>query len=160
VKIGFGTTRNSRRSTAAFSLVEAAVGLGLLAVVCVALYSGLGSTTFSVRMSRENLRATQIMAEKLDTIRLYGWNQLDTIPRAFEAQFYPHGQLPPELQKAHGQLTYQGQIHIDAAPVEEVYGKDLRLVTVELKWQTGNMERNRKMSTFVSRYGLHRYIYY
>ncbi len=162
MRMAKGTSPKAPGSAAAFSLVEATVGLALLAVVCLALYSGLSSTTFSVRLSRENLRATQIMAEKLDTIRLYGWNQLinpSYIPRTFTAPFYPHDQLPPDLQKAHGNVIYQGEIHIDPAPVEEVYGADLRLVTVTLKWQTGDVERNRTMSTLVSRYGLHKYIY-
>ena len=152
----------ARRLSAGFSLVEATVGLALLAVVCLALYTSLGSTTFTVRQSRENLRATQIMAEKLDTIRLYGWTQLNSptyIPRTFSAPFYPREQLPPELARAHGELDYQGTIRIEPAPVEEVYKDDLRLVTVELKWQSGNMARSRKMSTLVSRYGLHKYIY-
>jgi hypothetical protein len=149
-------------SSAGFSLVEATIGLALLAVVCLALYSGLGSTTFSVKLSRENLRATQIMAEKLDTIRLYGWTQLTDgkyIPSTFTKSFYPHDQLPPELQRAHGDMVYEGKISIEPAPVEEVYKNDLRQVTVELKWHSGNMERSRKMSTLVSRYGLHKYIY-
>src|SRR3954469_17925973 len=93
-----GKSLKAPGSAAAFSLVEATVGLALLAVVCLALYSGLSSTTFSVRLSRENLRATQIMAEKLDTIRLYGWNQLTNatyVPRTFTSPFYPHDQLPP-----------------------------------------------------------------
>lgn len=149
-------------SPAGFSLVEVVVGIALLAVVCLALYTGLGSTTFSVRMSRENLRATQIMAEKLDTIRLYGWNQLTSptyIPRTFTMTYYPRNHLPADLEAAHGELIYQGAIHIEAAPVEEVYSNDLRQVTVELKWSSGNVERTRKMTTLVSRYGLHKYVY-
>jgi hypothetical protein len=162
VKTSNFMTFSARRSGAGFSLVEATVGLALLAVVCLALYSSLGSTTMTVRQSRENIRATQIMAEKLDTIRLYGWSQLTDpayINRQFEVSFYPREQLPSDLARAHGQLVYKGWIHIEAAPVEEVYKNDLRLVTVELKWQSGNMERTRKMSTLVSRYGLHKYIY-
>ena len=147
---------------AGFSLVEATIGLALLAVVCLALYTGLGSTTFSVKLARENLRATQIMTEKLDTIRLYGWTQLTDgkyIPAKTTVSYYPHEQLPTELQRAHGNLVYDVAMSVEPAPVEEVYKNDLRMVTVELKWHSGNMERTRKMSTLVSRYGLHKYIY-
>ena len=149
-------------SSGGFSLVEATIGLALLAMVCLALYTGLGSTAMSVRLARENLRATQIMTEKLDTIRLYGWSQLTDgkyIPAKTTVQFYPPDRLPPELQRAHGSMTYDVGISIEPAPVEEVYKNDLRLVTVELNWHSGNMERTRKMSTLVSRYGLHKYIY-
>ena len=64
------------RRSQGFSLVEAVVGMALLGLVCMALFSGLCNSTFSVQLARENLRATQIMSEKLDTIRLYSWKQM------------------------------------------------------------------------------------
>ena len=142
-----------------FSLVEAVVGMALLGLVCMALFSGLCNSTFSVHMTRENLRATQVMAEKLDTIRLYSWKQLtnDTyIREGFTAPLQPPDPLsPPRTNSA----LYHGSIYIEPAPITEVYGKDMRLVTVELKWKTGHLERTRSMSTLVSRYGTYKYIY-
>jgi Tfp pilus assembly protein PilV len=151
-----------RRPPAGFSLVEAVIGLALLAMVCLALYSGLSSTTLSVRMARENLRATQIMTEKLETIRLYSWAQLTDPNYMRQTQivpYYPQGQLPPELQRTHGNLDYSVTLHVDPAPVEEMYRDSLRLVSVEVTWKSGSMNRSRKMSTLVSRYGLHKYVY-
>jgi type II secretory pathway pseudopilin PulG len=142
-----------------FSLVEAVVGMALLGLVCMALFSGLFNSTFSVHLARENLRATQLMAEKLDTIRLYGWKQLTNetyIKESFNLPLHPPDPLsPPQTNSA----VYEGAIYIESAPITEVYGKDLRLVTVELKWKTGELERHRSMSTLVSRYGTYKYIY-
>src|SRR5512145_2946671 len=69
-------TSTARRRSRAFFLLEATIGMALLGLIFMALYTGLCTTTFAVQLSRENLRATQIMAEKLDTIRLYGWKKI------------------------------------------------------------------------------------
>ena len=149
----------ARRRSQGFSLVEAVVGMALLGLVCMALFSGLCNSTFSVHMTRENLRATQVMAEKLDTIRLYSWRQITNeiyINEGFTAPLHPPDPLsPPRTNSA----VYNGSIYIESAPISEVYGKDLRLVTVELKWKTGDLERTRSLSTLVSRYGTYKYIY-
>ncbi len=143
-----------------FSLVEAVIGVALLGLVCMALFSGLTSSTFSVQLARENLRATQIMSEKLDTIRLYSWKQLTNetyIREAFSAPL--HAPDPSSPQTNTTSAVYDGAIYIETAPISEFYGKDMRLVTVELKWKTGRLQRTRSMSTFVSRYGMQKYIY-
>src|SRR5687768_192670 len=145
--------------TRGFSLVEAVVGMALLGLVCMALFSGLCNSTFSVHLARENLRATQIMTEKLDTIRLYSWKQLTNevyIKEDFDVALHAPDPLSPPRTKA---PVYQGAIYIETAPISEVYGKDIRLVTVELKWKASNLERTRSMSTWVSRYGTYKYIY-
>jgi type II secretory pathway pseudopilin PulG len=151
----------TQRRNRGFSLVEAVVGMALLGLVCMALFSGLFNSTFSVHLARENLRATQIMAEKLDTIRLYSWKQLTNetyIREDFNAPLHPPDPLSPP-QTNSSSAVYEGALYIESAPISEVYGKDLRLVTVELKWKTGGLQRNRSMSTLVSRYGTHKYIY-
>jgi len=149
------TTQGRNRG---FSLVEAVVGLALLALVCMALFSGLCNSTFSVQLARENLRATQLMAEKLDTIRLYSWKQLtnDTyIKETFDPPLFPPDPVTGQTNSA----VYKGTIYVDPAPISEFYGKDMRLVTVELKWKTGNLERTKSATTLVSRYGIYRYVY-
>ncbi len=142
-----------------FSLVEAVVGVALMGLVCMALFSGLCNSTFSVQLARENLRATQVMAEKLDTIRLYNWKQLTNetyIRENFTAPLHAPNPLSPTNSSS---AVYSGSIYIETAPISEVYGKDMRLVTVELKWKTGRLQRSRSMSTLVSRYGMQKYIY-
>src|SRR5258705_443104 len=148
-----GTTRGRNRG---FSIVEAVLGLVLLGLVCMALFSGLTTSTFSVQLARENLRATQIMSEKLDTIRLYSWKQLTNTAsiQGFNPPLHPPNPLLPSQTNS---AVYQGTIRIASAPVTEFYGKDMRVVTVELKWQTGKLQRTRNMSTLVSRYGTYHY---
>jgi type II secretory pathway pseudopilin PulG len=151
------------RRTQGFSLVEAVVGLALLGLVCMALFSGLCNSTFSVQLARENLRATQIMSERLDTIRLYNWKQLTNdlfiqkLAQGFVAPLHPPDPLSPQTNAV--TAAFRGTIYVEPAPVTEFYGKDMRLVTVELRWKTGELKRQRSMSTLVSRYGTQKYIY-
>ena len=57
-----------RKTPGAFSLIEVMVGLAIVGVTFLALYGGMTYGFSSVRMSLENLRATQILVEKMETI--------------------------------------------------------------------------------------------
>jgi hypothetical protein len=113
---------------------------------------------FSItRQSRENQRATQILAEKMETIRLYTWDQLNTpgyVPTNFTSYAYPEGIL-----EASRGITYTGLLSISKAPLTEGYASDLKDATVTVKWTTGSIQHTRKMTTLISRYGLQNYIY-
>ena len=145
-----------RLKTAAFSLIEATVGMGVLGTVLVALFSGFTTGFFTMQMARENLRATQILLEKMETIRLYSWDQINTpdfIPTAFSAKYDP--QSPDGSQG----LTYTGTMIITDAPIGSTYANNMRMVVVTLNWKTGNLARTRQFTSFISRYGMQDYIY-
>lgn len=144
-----------RKHRSGFSLVESAVGMGVMGTIIVALFGGFTTGFFTMQMARENLRATQIMLEKMETIRLYSWDQInpDFIPAAFSAKYDPQG-----AGNAQG-LTYSGTMTITNAPISSSYANDLKLVTVSLQWTTGGLQRTREFSSLISRYGMQDYIY-
>src|SRR5688572_29792244 len=77
-----------RHKRAAFSLAETAIAMGVMGMVLGALYSGLAAGFFTIKMARENLRATQILVSRIDTLRLYSWNQItNTNPRFISTNF-------------------------------------------------------------------------
>src|SRR5437667_1245863 len=83
-----------RDSRCAFALIEVLIGSGLLGVMSVSLYLGIAQGFAFVQIARENLRATQILQEKLETVRLYTWDQViqpGFIPSAFTNYYYPSG---------------------------------------------------------------------
>ena len=140
---------------AAFSFVEVLVGAAISGIMFLTLYAGFSSGFAVLQLSRENLRGTQILQEKLETIRLYNWDQLTNpsfIPPNFVDTFYPG------TQSTSG-ITYTGKVTIAAAPISESYSNDLRLITVQVEWVSAKVLRKRDMSTLVSRYGLQNYIY-
>ncbi len=155
MKIKLTSLCKTRRKLAAFSLAEATVGMGVVGAVVGAMLSGMASGTLTMRMARENLRATQIMLEKVETIRLYSWDQVTNvtfIPTNFTATYDPQG--APNVG-----LTYFGTMAITTAPVDSTYSNDMRMVTVHLTWETAGIHREREFSSYIARNGLQDYIY-
>jgi hypothetical protein len=140
----------------AFTLMEAVIAGAVAAVMFASVYLGLGQGFAIIQSARENLRATQILQEKMETIRLYTWDQISSngfIPTTFTAPFNAAS------TQSSGGLVYSGTLTISPAPMTESYAADHKLVTVVLTWPSGGMQHQRQTSTFVSRYGMHNYYY-
>lgn len=136
------------------TLVELLIGVSLFGILFLSLYGGISSGVAVIRSSRENLRATQVMLEKMETIRLYNWDQLNQtgfIPATFTAPYWP--------ADTNSGLQYQGTMTIADVPFSEAYSADMRQVTVTVNWYSGATQHQRRMRTFVSRFGLQNYIY-
>ena len=129
------------------------VGGILVAVALAGFYGGFAA----IQLDRENSRATQILLEKTELLRLYNWNQItggDTnvyVPTNFTAPFYPNS--------SNGVFTYTGTVSIAGCAIGTSYSNDMRTVTITLMWKSRTLIRARSMSTLVSRYGLQNYIY-
>src|SRR5204863_9159663 len=96
MKIKINLLSRIRRSLAAFSLVEATVGMAIIGTTVGALFTGFTSGFFTMQLARENLRATQIMLEKMETIRLYSWKQVTNsayIPNTFTNFYDPQSTI-------------------------------------------------------------------
>lgn len=153
MKVITGKWNYGRNRRQGFSLMEACIGMAVVGIVCVALYSGLTSGLATVRMSRENERATQIMTEKLDTIRLYTWDKITSpgfIPTSFTKLY--------DTNNDKG-VVYVGKITIGDAPMTTPYKTNMRQITVALQWTSGSLTRNRSMTTMVAKDGMQNYIY-
>ena len=146
---------NSRQS--AYTLAEVMVGVAIMSVMFLTLYLGFTQGFGVVQSSRENLRATQILQQQAEIIRLYTWEQVDPasgwIPPTTTWTFYPLGGI------GNRGITYTGTVSVATAPMTESYAADNKLVTFALTWNSGNVQRQRKIATLVSKYGLHNYIY-
>jgi type II secretory pathway pseudopilin PulG len=145
-----------QRARMAFGLMESMLGIVVMGIVFVALYSGMAMGFQSVRSARENLRATQILLEKFETLRLYNWEQVNTtnyIPLKFTNHYVLHPQRAG--------TTYYGEVTIAEAPLaaSEPYREDMRAVTINLSWKSGEATRTRSFTSFVARYGIQHYVY-
>ena len=137
-------------------MIEILVAVAVLAIMFVSLYSGFSAGFAVIQLARENLRATQILQEKMETVRLYTWEQINTpgfVPTNFVDTFYVTGTNNP------GGLSYTGRVTIARAPITEGYSNELKTVKVELRWLSAGVLRNREMQTLVTRNGLQNYIY-
>jgi len=148
--------RIRRKLVAAFSLVEVSVAMGIIGTTSVALFSGFTTGFFTMQMARENLRATQIMVERTETLRLYSWDQI-TLPGFIQPTFTE--KYDPNATSGSQGLTYSGTVQIDRVPISTAYSDDMRMVTVSINWKTGEINRNRSFTTYIARNGLQNYIY-
>jgi len=133
-------------------------GLGMIAIMGIGLYAGIGFGIMEMRLSRENLRATEILEGKMEIIRQYNWDQVVNysgfIPTTFTEPYYSSN---PTNSTAN--FVYTGYVTVTNAPVTESYSNDLRMIQVTLKWTSANVKHQRQMTTFVSQYGLQKYVY-
>lgn len=149
-----------RKRSYAFTLAEVMVAIGIIAFLFVSLFLGI-SYCFSVtQFERENLRATQIVLQRLEGIRLFNWQQLTNTtlnPTTFTARYFPGTQTQP----ASG-LTYTGTVTVAAATLNPsaTYSGNIKKVTVTVQWTSANhLTRTRSISTYSARDGIQNYIY-
>src|SRR6266496_5848307 len=136
----------------AFTLVEVMIGVAVMAIMIVGFYLGFSQGFAVIQLTRENLRAAQILEEKMETIRLFTWQDLNAAatPYAFEAKYYPTTPTKGKKTSPNEGITYYGTRTITDAPVSESYSGDLKLVIVKLTWTSGKVQRQREMRTLVS----------
>src|SRR6266567_5996930 len=89
------------------TLVDVIMAVGIIAIMCLGLVGSLSYGFYTMGTTRENQRATQIMLETVETIRLYNWSQVNSngfIPQTFTGVYDP--------QSATGSqgITYYGTI--------------------------------------------------
>ncbi len=149
--------RLARKSVRAMTLVDVVMGVAVLGIMAGAVLGSLRFGFFTLQMVRENQRATQIILEKLETIRLYSWDQVTAptnfIPRTFNDVYDPTA--PADSQG----VTYAGTVSVDDFPISTTYSTNMRQLTVTLNWTTRTILRSRTFTTYISKDGLQNYVY-
>jgi hypothetical protein len=146
---GFATVANGK---GAFTLVELMIGAGILALTIVALYGAFSFGFSTIKLSQEEVRADQILVQKLETLRVYDWSKVvnNYIPTNFTEWF-----------SGTGGVNYDGSLSVTqfvpSASTNESYSDTLRQVTVSVQWISGGVPRTRSMTTLVSQYGIQTY---
>jgi hypothetical protein len=151
---------SNRVKQSGVALAEVLVAVAIIGFLFVTLFLGI-SFCFSVtKFERENLRATQIVLQRLEGIRLFNWNQLTNTalnPTTFTARYYPGSGTRP----ASG-LTYSGTVAVTPVTLNPsaTYSGNMKQVTVTVQWTSGNnLVRHRSVSTYVAKDGIQNYIY-
>ena len=168
-------SKNFQRRNEAFSLIEVLVCTALVSIAFVSLYTGIASSYGVVSISRENLRGNQILLEKMETIRLYSWDQINSngfIPPTFTAEFFPRTitnligtnvdgspKYSTFSDTGGGGVSYYGTVTVTNAEVSSQYATNMRLVIVTLTWTNKGIERVRELQTLISANGLQNYIF-
>jgi type II secretory pathway pseudopilin PulG len=149
--------RCARKSQDGFSLVEVVVATGILIIMVAGLLNSFGYGFFIAQNVRENQRATQIILEKVEIIRLYSWDQVNTpgfIPTTFTDVYDPQSAAAPGI-------TYTGTHAITPYPGGGVgYSANVKQLVVTLQWTTGNkIPHTRTLATLIAKDGIQNYVF-
>jgi len=145
-------------SAGGHTLIEVMVASSVLAFMVVSLYAGFSSGFAVLRVARENLRATQVLEERMEVLRLIKWDNVASgfIPDTFTAPFVA---TDATNSTSTSTFAYTGTVSIAAAPFPESYAQHLKVIKIDLTWTSGNITRSRQMTSYVSKFGLQNYVY-
>lgn len=145
----------------ASTICESLVAVLLLGIMAVSIYAGLASGFLILTTTREDLRATQILSQKMEGIRLCTWSQLSNCPTSF-LEYYD----PGDSTRAPSGAIYRGTIAIVQAtniPGDVSYRDQVRLINVSLSWTNHNgssqLPHTRQMQTQTAASGMQNYIW-
>jgi hypothetical protein len=140
------------------------VSAAILGFVGTTLYGAFCAGFCVIQSTRENLRATQILVQKTEAIRLLTWSQVgDTnyLKPSFVETYDPLG-----TTNNSGGAKYTGYVSATVPTGSEVtadYRTNMRNITVSLYWTNyigaKPIVHQREMQTRVSRNGMQNYIW-
>src|SRR5262249_44134136 len=155
----FGTlTRIRRASASGFTLTEVLVAVLILGVMVTPLFTGLAFAFSGVQEMRDNLRATQIIVQRMESLRLAPYKTLQdaaAYPTNSTEYYSPSGQSSGKGGTTYA-LTYNWALGPSSLPPS--YRSNMMLVTVTASWKSGNVQRSRSMQSYVARYGIQKYV--
>lgn len=145
--------------SAAFTIADVVVAVFVLGTIGGTFCIGLSSGFYVLQNTREDLRATQILMQRVEAIRLCTWSELTNF--TFQESYDP---LSGTNQS--GGAKYFGSVAIGSAssiPNSVAYAPNMCQVTVNVSWTNYNLNvavpHSRQMQTQVARYGLQNYIW-
>jgi hypothetical protein len=144
-----------RIESRAYTFAEVMVSVLAVGMVGVSFYVAMSAGFRLIGSARENLRATQILVERSENLRLYSWAQLPAVATNFTEPYDPY---------ATNSLKFYGKVSLSLPNnVPAAYQNQMRLVNMEVRWTNYNgstaIPQYRQLQTFVSRYGIQNYVY-
>jgi Tfp pilus assembly protein PilV len=158
MKIKLSTGGDFARNRRAFTFIEVMIATLITLVMFTAFFAAMTLGVQTTRVSRENLRATQIMVSRMEGIRLFTWDQLTNtslLPTNFTTSFYPNG------TNGNQGITYTGTVSVLPATLSPSpsYASNLYQVTIQLTWQSTGPVHKRQISTYCAKYGVQNYVW-
>ena len=142
------------------TLLEIVMATAIIAVTGAGVISSINYGLCIMRIARENQRATQIMLEKLEAIRLYNWSQVTNsgfIPTNFTAPYDPTGSASTRGTMYYGTMSVTTPAFTGTTPS---YSASLRQFNVSVSWtNSGGLSHTRSLSTYVAQNGIQNYVY-
>jgi prepilin-type N-terminal cleavage/methylation domain-containing protein len=153
-----GCPADSSRHQRAFTIAEVLVAVCILGIAAISLYGGFATGFMLVDSTRQELRATQILTQKAEALRLCSWSSLTNFPVTFSESYDP--------TSPNAGILYVGTVTTDAAtviPNSAAYRSNMCTATINLYWTnysgTRKIVHNRTSQTLIARYGIQNYVW-
>ena len=161
MKVNLSTSGNHVSGCRGYTLVEVLVSTALLGMMMAIFFTGIAGGYAIIDTFRQDLRATQILTQKTEAVRLCTWDQLNSLPDSFKDYYYSLG-----ATNSTANTVYVGTIDVGSAtnvPSSASYQNNIKLVTISIVWTnrfgSQRVVHNRQVQTLVAYYGLVNYIY-
>jgi Tfp pilus assembly protein PilV len=148
--------------TRAFTLAEVLVATVMAAVVVTSVYGALTFGLAGVKASRDDLRATQVLVQQLEILRLQPYTSL----KSYTTNIYYD---PSNQTNGSGGTCYTISVvtntpaKSDLAPpgmaAVVYYNTNMLLITATATWTNGSLPQSRSLKTYASQYGIQSYVY-
>ena len=129
----------------------------ILSIAAAGILGSINYGMFMMRLARENARATQVILEKIESIRLYDWDQVTAagfVPATFTNVYDPQGGINNQG------AVYYGTMTVSNVPFAGSYSANMKQFTVTVSWTTaGAINHYREISTLVARDGMQPYVF-
>jgi Tfp pilus assembly protein PilV len=154
MRIQIGNRRNRRLEAA--TLAEILVCVLIINIGAAALMGCFKYAFFITGITQQNQRATQVMLERAEAIRLCSWDQVRSngfIPKTF-TEYYD-----PSATTGNQGVLYSGTVTIAPFPYSTTYSNNMRQLKMTLQWQSGKVSHARTNVTYIARDGIQNYVY-
>jgi prepilin-type N-terminal cleavage/methylation domain-containing protein len=152
--------RLSKNLTRGMTLIEVVMATGIIAITGAGVISSIDYGLCIMRMARENQRATQVLLEKLEAIRLYNWSQVTNngfVPGSFTAPYDPTAAVAAQGTTYYGTMSVTLPAFNGTTPN---YSGSIRQFNVSVTWtNNGGLSHTRSLSTYVAQNGVQNYVY-
>ena len=144
-------------SARAFTLVETVMSLVVVAVMLTTLYAAFAFGFGTIRLARQDLRATQILLQRMETLRLTSFTNIQS---GVFTEYYDE----VDKNTGGGGVLYTITIATNMPGATEMqspvyYLTNILKITARATWTNGNQLRTRTMQTYASRKGIQSYVY-
>lgn len=153
-----------RQGERAYTLVEIMCAVVITAISASALFVGFNNGFALLRTTREDLRATQILMQKTEAVRMMTWDQLTNLNTigTFQEYFFPAGS-----GTNNGGTLFVGSLSTLGVatniPASVPYKGNLHLITITLQWTnyigSTAIPHSRQMQTLSALNGMQNYFY-
>ena len=143
----------------AFTIVEVIISMTIIGIAASGLMAAITGSFLVMRMARENQRATQVLMDRAEALRVFNWTEVTngSLPSYFTDYFNPSITNAPEGVTYYGAITVTNVAFSGTTPA---YGAThMRQINLSVTWNTKGIQRTRTFSTYVACDGMENYVY-